>query len=365
MSRQPLLDGADQPPDDDNDLPTDAVLGGRKLASKQCHMRRWEQKLCLLSPVETDEDGSGARNDLIRRVRYEMMAVDWLRTVHFEDGLYFDMLTESPVAFLPTYRISKQTVTRYDLRKGKSGRYAGYADRILYSPTLASTAGEYRSWPVVGSDHLPVTLDLAVKGGLLRVVTYNCGGKQRALDNFWRSVVISKRDATFVICLQEIELPRSRFSLVPRIVADKFHVQEFQRCGNRVPYLQARLSNFSQAIVVLSPLSGLQVRVERVSACRSSNWLATKGWLHADVFPFGAETPVKVYCLHAPFVDAETTRRFFTALQRELLRFQNRTYNVVPFVVAGDLNSRSIPIGLPYSKNVARCPGPCTPAKVR
>lgn len=322
----------------------------------ECALRAREQLLCRLSPLAAGERASAVRKSMLR--------TDWLRT-HFrgDDGRFFGHFREAPIRFLPTYRIDKTTTARYDLAKKSHGRYPGYADRIM------ATDGElvlssYRSWDVLGSDHLPVSVDVRLSGEDVRVMTYNCGGKDAALTNLWKHVRSAHGDRTLVLCLQEVERPSTRSSLVPRSVAEAFHAKVFLRCGDRIPYLQSRLSSFAQAIVVLAPRSAPPLRVDRVSACRSSNWLATKGWLHADVYMPRSQLPIRIYCMHAPFVDEATTRRFFVALERSVRRFRRDTLGAVPVVLAGDMNSRSVPAGLPYAKNVRPCFEPCASAKV-
>lgn len=326
-------------------------------ARTECRRRKWEDELCKLSPTATSSTA--------RRIADELLQIDWLLTNYCdEDGVFFHEFLEQDISFLPTYRVSRQTNTRYDLGKGRRGRYPGYADRILHCPSLDRASSSYRSWPVQGSDHLPVSLDLALWGATVRIVTFNCGGDGRAMSSFWKSLVMPYPDVPHILCLQELRRPRSRDALVPAKVLQRFEAEVHVRCNDRIPVVQPLVSDFSQAIVILSPKSGdATLRAEAVSACRSSNWLATKGWLHADVYSSASELPLRVYCAHAPFVDERTTARFFAKLERDVARFRRHTYGVVPILVAGDLNSRSVPIGLRYAKNVRRCPGPCTPAQ--
>ena len=327
----------------------------RDLEDRECTLRKREGFLCRLTPLS-----SGKRANVVRKI---MLRQDWLRT-HFRDeaGRFFGYFREPRIEFLPTYRIDKTTTTKYDLAKKAHGRYPGYADRIMATADVELVPASYQSWNVMGSDHLPVSVDMAYEN--VRVVTYNCGGKDVALTNLWNHVLKAHGDRTLVLCLQEVERPQKRSSIVPESVAKAFRAKVFMRCGDRIPYLQSRLSSFAQAIVVLTPRSDPPLRVYRVSACRSSNWLATKGWLYADIDTPRSEMPMRVYCMHAPFVDEATTRRFFAALERDVTRFRRDTLGAVPVVIAGDLNSRSVPDGLPYAKNVRRCPGPCTRAKV-
>ena len=332
-------------------------LEDRDLDDRECALRKQERFLCRLPPLTMGKRASAVRKSMLR--------TDWLRT-HFRDGdgRFFGSFRELPIRFLPTYRIDKTTTQRYDLAKKSHGRYPGYADRIMATTNVEVVPRSYRSWDVLGSDHLPVSVDVRLLGEDVRVVTYNCGGKDVALMNFWDHVSVAQRDRRLVVCLQEVEWPKERSSIVPPLVAQAFHTKVFLRCGDRVPYLQRRMSNFAQAIVALSPLESPPLRVERASACRSSNWLATKGWLHADVYMPRSQLPIRIYCMHAPFVEEGTTRRFFKALERDVRRFHRDTVDAYPVVIAGDLNSRSVPAGLPYAKNVRRCPGPCTSAKV-
>jgi len=336
-----------------------ALVAAKKKARRECKIREVEQALCALSPLDVSREAKG--------VVKKLLEIDWLYT-NFRDekDVLFGHLVEQAIPFLPTYRVSKQTTTRYDLAKKRHGRYPGYADRILHSRSLNRVANAYRSWAVVGSDHLPVSIDFAVWGTTVRVVTYNCGGKDRALMNFWETLVVPNIGVSYILCLQELQRPKSRYSLVPQLVSRLFDSEVYVRCNDRIPVVQPLLSDFSQAIVALTPKgSASTLRVEHVSACRSSNLLATKGWMHADIHGAPSEVPIRVYCMHAPFVDEDATRRFFAALEDDLARFRKRSYGAVPVVVAGDLNSRSVPIGLAYAKNVRRCFATCTPAKPR
>jgi hypothetical protein len=62
---------------------------------------------------------------------------------------------EQPLYDWPSYKISED---KYSLRKGADGRYAGYADRIVFTRNLSGE--NYTLIPVKGNDHFPVSLTL-------------------------------------------------------------------------------------------------------------------------------------------------------------------------------------------------------------
>jgi hypothetical protein len=65
---------------------------------------------------------------------------------------------EKPLYDWPSYKISED---HYSLKKGTDGRYAGYADRIVYTGNLFGE--NYKLIPVEGNDHFPVSLTLYTK----------------------------------------------------------------------------------------------------------------------------------------------------------------------------------------------------------
>ena len=297
-------------------------------------------------------------------------------------------LQEYTILFPPTYRYQKDLKERvFHPWKDEHGRLPGYADRILFKPSVTyaetydpdriqelfpsssqnlyatSTISPYDIFsstdhPVLGSDHLPVVARFSICGEDVRVITFNCSRDTSAVGALLERLNQETETVATILMLQEASDP-----IVQMVDSQWKPTKSFSQCGFGLEcFIEHLCTRFVLALFFKEKMikpgehdaaGRLFDNIQESRMCHGTDdagggmikqLLKTKGLMYVDVYiptpePNEPHT-LRVINLHAPFDDQDTMEKFFlSVIEKHALP---DTPSNVATIAAGDYNSRSL-----------------------